>query len=83
MSEQQKSHEADHESHNNRHMLLMALCCLMPVITVAALSAFFPGNAYIGFLAFLICPLSMLLMHLPNMLSRKKKTEKHEQSVQL
>ena len=76
MSEQQKSHEIDNDSHGKRHMLLMALCCMLPVITVVALLVFFPGNAYLGFFAFLLCPLSMLLMHLPNMLSRKKKTEK-------
>jgi len=76
MSEHQKSHETDNESHSKRHILLMALCCLLPMITLVALLAIFPGNAFLGFFAFLLCPLSMLLMHLPNMLSRKKKTEK-------
>jgi hypothetical protein len=78
MSEQQKSRETDNDSRGNRHMLLMTLCCMLPVITVVVLLVFFPGNAYLGFFAFLLCPLSMLLMHLPNILPRKKKIEKHD-----
>jgi hypothetical protein len=61
----------------------MVLCCFLPIVVVFGLVAVFPGNAYLGFIGFLICPLSMLLMYLPKLLSRKRypgknKIEKHE-----
>ena len=57
---------------------MMALCCIAPMIAVFALVAVYPGNPYVSFLVIAICPLSMLLMQLPHMLSRKKKMAEHE-----
>jgi hypothetical protein len=56
----------------------MALCCFLPIIVVFGLRAVYPGNSYLYFAAFLICPLSMLMMYLPNFLSRKKYPGKNE-----
>ena len=50
-------------SHGNRHLLLMILCCLIPV---AALGAIFvlkiPAPQVLRYGLILVCPLSMLLM---------------------
>jgi len=72
--ENEKEHGHDHGTVSKRHMLLMALCCILPVIVLMALFAFFPETPYLGFFATIICPLAMVLMYLPNLLNRKKKT---------
>jgi predicted permease len=60
-------------------MLMMVLCCALPIIAVMAVLVLFPGNPYSGFLILVLCPLAMLLIHLPQALSRKKRSsEKHE-----
>ena len=48
------------------------------MIAVFAIAVVYPGNAYVGFLVLAVCPLSMLLMQLPHLLSQEKKTEQHE-----
>jgi Zn-dependent protease with chaperone function len=76
MSEHQTEHATEHESsHSAKHMLLMMLCCLLPIIAIVAITMLFPGASYLGFLFVLICPLGMLLMMLPNWLSKKKKAK--------
>ncbi len=73
MSENQTGSEAEHQSHSARHMLMMLLCCLLPIAVVFGFSFAFPANPYLNFLVIAICPLSMILMHLPNLISKKKK----------
>ena len=54
---------AHNTSHNNRHLLLMILCCLIPA---AALDAIFvlkiPAPQVLTYGLILLCPLSHLLM---------------------
>jgi len=78
MSEHSPNHESVQGKPSRRHALLMALCCIAPMIAVIALVTVYPGNPYATFLVLAICPLSMLLMQLPHLLSRKKKTAEHE-----
>ena len=78
MHENHTDNESASETPSKRHVLVMALCCLLPIIVVTAVFALFPGLSYLSYLLVLLCPLSMLMMHLPQMLSKKKKTEKHE-----
>ncbi len=74
MSDDNANHEMGHESHSTKHMLLMMLCCMLPIIAIVVVAALFPEASYLNFLFVLICPLSMALMMLPNLLSKKKKT---------
>jgi L-asparagine transporter-like permease len=80
------NHETDAENEDTSmsklHMLVMALCCILPMVILIAVFAVFQGSPYLSFLIILICPLSMLLMHLPRMLPRKKKTEEHNHKAE-
>jgi hypothetical protein len=69
----------EHESHSTSksHGLMMALCCILPMVAIVSLFAIFPGSPYLIFLGVLLCPLSMSLMMLPNWLHRKKEAEEH------
>jgi hypothetical protein len=70
----QEHHEEENESHHGmRHTLMMLVCCLLPIAAVFSLIQIFPGNPYLGFLAVAICPLSMVLTHVPDFFSKKKK----------
>ena len=73
MTENQTGHESEHESHGSRHMFMMFLCCLLPIVALFALASIFPGSPYLSFLVLAICPLAMIFVMLPNMLSKKKK----------
>ncbi len=66
-------------SMSKRHMLIMVLCCVIPIALLIGISALYPGSPYFSFAIVLLCPLFMLLMHLPRMLPKKKKTEKQDQ----
>lgn len=68
-------HESDGGTFSKSHILIMALGCLVPVILIAAV--FYAGieSQYLPLLLVLLCPLLMLLMHLPRLLPRKKRTE--------
>jgi hypothetical protein len=79
---QQPENETDHEheSHltSKSHMLVMALCCMLPLVAIVSLPAILPGSPYLLFFAVLLCPLSMFLMVLPDLLHKKKEApEKH------
>ena len=80
------NHETDAEneeaSMSKLHMLIMALCCIFPMVILIAVFVVFPGSPYLTFLIVLLCPLSMLLMRLPRLLPRKKKTEKHNHKAE-
>jgi len=80
-SNHQAYHESGHES-KQRHTLTMTLYCLLPIIVVAVAFPVFPGTPRLGALVLMLRPLAMLMMHLPEMLWRKKKSEKHEHQDQ-
>jgi len=71
-----QNHQTDSGSSSKRHALIMTLCCLLPMVSIIAVFLVFPGNPYLYFLVVLICPLSMLLMFLPQLQLKKKKIEK-------
>jgi hypothetical protein len=73
MSDNHLDQETSHESHRTKHMILMMLCCILPIVAIVAVTALFPGASYLNFLLILICPLGTVLMLLPNLLSKKKK----------
>ncbi len=50
-------------SGHGRHMLIMALCCLIPLAGIFAVSAFgIPLTGVLRYAITLICPLGMVLM---------------------
>jgi hypothetical protein len=75
MSDNHVDQETSHESHSAKHMILMMVCCMLPIIAIVAVAALFPGTSYLNYLFILICPLGMALMMLPNLLSKKKKSK--------
>lgn len=53
----------DHSSHGQRHLLLMLVCCLIPVVALAAIYLFrIPVPTVLTYAIFLLCPLSHVLM---------------------
>lgn len=56
------------------HMLLMVLCCLVPIVAIAGLSLAGVRNAFLSFAMVLVCPLSMVIMMLLMFKSRKRGT---------
>lgn len=79
MSEHEHGHKDDSEDggHNSKsHLLIMALSCLIPIIILLIVVNANIEASYLPFLLILLCPLMMLLMHLPRTLGRKKRTEK-------
>lgn len=70
-------HEQDKSSglvYSKGHLLIMALCCLVPVVILAVIVAANVGDFYVPFLLVFLCPLMMLLMHfLPQLFMRKKR----------
>ena len=68
-------HEHEHESeggaYSKRHLLIMALCCLIPITLLIAIVYANIESPYLSFLPILLCPLLMILMHLISMLLRK------------
>ncbi len=72
MSDKQTESQTEIESHGSKHMLLMILCCFLPMIAIVFIAFLFPNTPYLGFLFLFICPLAMGLMMLPNFLSKKK-----------
>jgi hypothetical protein len=76
--EDETDHKHEGHSASNTHMLIMILCCIIPLVAVASFLAIFPENPYLLFSAFLLCPVFMVLMMLPDWLHRKRETaEKH------
>ena len=72
--DQSDSH--DHQGHSKKHMILMMLCCVLPVVAIVAVGAIFPQASYLNLLFLLVCPLMMVAMMIPNWLSKKKSTNK-------
>jgi hypothetical protein len=53
----------DHSSHGQRHFLLMLVCCLLPVVALAAIYLFrLPVPTVLTYAVLLLCPLSHVLM---------------------
>jgi len=61
----------EQEGHNSKkHLLMMVICCLLPMALIISIATLFPGAPYLGSILIFICPISMLLMMLPNWLSK-------------
>jgi len=75
MSDNHVDQETSNESHGSKHMILMMLCCMLPIMAIVAVDALFPRASYLNFLFILICPLVMGLMMIPNLLSQKKNSK--------
>ncbi len=73
MSEHQTNEETEHQSHGAKHMITMMMCCFLPIIAIVVIATIFPASSYLTFAFILICPLSMIMMYLPDLLSKKKK----------
>lgn len=58
MSDNHVDQETSHESHGTKHMILMMLCCMLPIIAIVVVAALFPGASYLNFLFILVCPLA-------------------------
>jgi heme/copper-type cytochrome/quinol oxidase subunit 4 len=75
MSDNHTDHESGQHDHSKRHMILMMLCCMLTIMAIVAVATLFPEASYLNFLFILICPISMVLMMLPNWLSKNKKAK--------
>jgi hypothetical protein len=54
---------AHNTSHSNRHLLLMSLCCLIPIAALAAIFVLkIPAPQVLTYGLILLCPLSHFLM---------------------
>jgi len=81
MYEHEQEHEVDGVGYSRNHYLIMALCCLIPIAILVALAYANIGSEYLPFLLVLLCPVLMLLMHLPGMLPRKKRAQENHQQA--
>jgi len=72
MHEHGQEHESESMTYSKKHLLIMALCCLIPIAIILVIFYTNVERAYLPFLLIFLCPLLMLLMHLPRMLPRKK-----------
>lgn len=53
----------NHPAHGQRHLLLMVICCLIPVIALGAIYLFrIPVPTVLTYAVLLLCPLSHVLM---------------------
>jgi hypothetical protein len=56
----------DHSNGMNKHMLLMLLCCLIPIALIVAVGvlrpSFGPLSAFLPYALVLLCPLMMFFM---------------------
>jgi len=68
-------HESEGAAYSKRHLLIMALCCLIPIAILMAIVFANIESSYLPFLIILLCPLLMLLMRLLPMFSRKSRKE--------
>ena len=65
-------HASEDHPHAKWHLLLMLLCCLIPIVIIVAISFTNIGGPYLPFLLLvLLCPLMMLLMLLPRILFKR------------
>ncbi len=70
-------HEPEGAGFSKSHLLIMALCCLIPVAIILVIVYVNIGGAYFPYLLVLTCPLLMILMHLPRMRPRRDKEAQH------
>lgn len=68
-------HDSGDTTYSKQHLALMALFCLIPIAILVAVVYVGVESTYLLLILVLLCPLFMLLMHLPRMLARKKRTE--------
>lgn len=75
MHEHGQGHDSEGTGHGRLHLLIMMLCCLIPIVVIAVLLFANVGGTYLPFVFVFLCPLMMLLMMLPRMWARKKPEE--------
>mgnify|MGYP006924668950 CR=1 FL=1 len=64
---------SNNHNHKNYHLILMIVCCLLPLVGIIAINYFNIGNRYLVYFLFLLCPLSHM-----KMMSISEKREKHK-----
>ncbi|AOT69187.1 hypothetical protein [Geosporobacter ferrireducens] len=66
----QSCHESNKEGHKGglKHGLMMILCCMLPILVIAALPLLGLGGGRLSSFAFLLCP----LMHIGMMFMMRK-----------
>jgi uncharacterized membrane protein len=64
--------ESEGAAHSRSHILIMLVCCLIPLVLLVALAYTGIDRAALSFAIVLLCPLMMLLMYLPRLFPRKK-----------
>ncbi len=47
---------------SKHHMLLMILCCMIPIIAIVILRVIGVQSSFLSFAVVLVCPLSMVIM---------------------
>jgi len=75
MLEHEQEHASEGATYSGSHLLIMALCCLIPIAILIAVVSANIESAYLPFILILLCPLLMLLIHVPRMLPRKKRND--------
>ncbi len=73
--EHDEEHESEGAEHSRTHLLLMTLCCLIPIIIVAALVFAKMGGTYLPLVVVFLCPFLMLLMFIPSRHPKQRKLE--------
>lgn len=71
LSEHEHGHQSEGHAYGKWHLILMLLCCLIPIAVIVAISFANVGGPSLLFLLVLICPLMMLLMLLPRILPKR------------
>ena len=73
MHEHEQEHESKGAKYSKSHLLIMALCCLIPIVILIAIIYANVESTYLPLLLVLLCPVLMFLMYLPRILSKKKR----------
>jgi len=64
-------HESEGSVYSKWHLVIMALCCLIPIVILVIIVYANIESSYLFFLPILLCPLLMILMDLISRLLRK------------
>ena len=73
----QSKQEAKGNWFSKHHMLLMILCCLIPIAAILVLRTIGVQSSFLTYAVVLICPLSMVIMMVTMASSHGKKDGGH------
>jgi len=73
-------HESEGSVYSKWHLVIMALCCLIPIVILVIIVYANIESPYLPFVLILLCPLLMIIMHLLPMLFRKPRKEENHYS---